>query len=66
MFRHLLVRHETEAGAEEAEQLEASPETGPVEAAGFSGETDDLAGDSFGDDIADDEIPAAETAEEDE
>ncbi len=66
VFRHLLVRHETEAGAEEAEQLETSPETGPAEAPGFSGETDDLAGDSLGDDIAEDEIPAAETAEEDE
>lgn len=66
VFRHLLVRHETEAGAEEAVQLETSPETGPAEAPGFSGETDDLAGDSLGDDIAEDEIPAAETAEEDE
>lgn len=69
VFRHLLVRHELAAGAEEAEeaeQLEASPEAGPAEAPGFSGETDDVAGDGLGDDIADDEIPAAETAEEDE
>ncbi|MGA8015631.1 MAG: 30S ribosomal protein S6 [Candidatus Dormiibacterota bacterium] len=66
VFRHLLVRHETAAEAEEVEQLEASPEARPAEAPGFSGETDDVVGDGFGDDIAGDEIPAAETAEEDE
>ena len=72
VFRHLLVRREgVEAGAEDGGRLEASPEAAPAEAAEFAGEPDERAGDEgIGDaidhEISDDEIPAADTAEEDE